>query len=529
MSFPLVLLLCLSLLMACRSPEPEPAHKDDTVQSEESGQRSAPPYLSASGIYEPIDYVYTEDEGISGFVAQMEMTTDQNVTFLFADTISQEDRKSCIETTKYFLSLLSFEQEFEVYVFERNQFPSVEIREAKVFTSLKDWQGIEYLTDIILACHGPYTLYGLAYGYAAQLLNIIAEKPENLETSEPVLELNLLCFLPQFSTPEEIASARYLSSQAVAYILEAYGGEFGLREILKLSGSLDAADQIGAILSEFYMQEGIYSFSPIHVLFRYGGYSFDYVAATDYGKYYIGKNWKEDTVGENPTVYENFLHKNYPDIYEFFRRNIDQVLLLQQHIGKSPDMRNYSIVLSNFTDPEQVGGKTEAKRIKVNSVASLLHEYVHAIVFLENHSFPPKEWINHGYVTYYESSLPNYYEYAFMNLTWNNARYRFPPRLEQLWHAYEGPEVRQIDMEKDALVMWDLMVLAEGNPRKSALEGTSLINYLVQTYGEDTVSFFMFEGSFDCSVFDGKTEQELWDDWYQYLLEKYPFAQEMAE
>ena len=472
--------------------------------------------------YSEIEYAHSEDPGTNGFVRKMDKTAEEGTLFFFEQSIEPEVREACISQTLAFLSLIK-ETEYKIYIFEPETMIDAEIRPGAIYTHIQDFTDPDYLTQLMLAKYGNYCLYGLTYGYACYLLEIPAGNEARYMADDPSLDLNLLCFIDRFTEPDQIDNCKEIAKELVVWLIEQYG-EDGFKTILQNSGELEYLDETVTLLKEFYQTKGI-AFEPLQAMVRFGGYSFDYVMQTKEALFCIDRRFEDASLSyydfpANPAIYDGFLHKDYKDVSRFIVTILQEIDILRTHFGHEVIMDDVPILFDNATGKYD-GGKTNKYEIHLNMVTALLHEYVHVLSYRNMKTFPREYWCGEGYARYYEYTIPNEYFFPWYDLCFQYHVENYDETTDVvavLCRQYlfiSGKDAYSAQRDID---LFDADTVFGNYSNNDTYEsGASFCKYLIEQYGEDALNAFMYpddgEDRFDYSVFGGKTEEELVQEW----------------
>ena len=417
----------------------------------------------------------------------------------------------------------------EVMVLKPESYDGISFSGNHLYLPHQPWDSVDYLAKVLLAGYGEWGNYGLAYGYADYLSkkagmdsrktdSEVQEAKELLPMSAPELyDLNLLCFDEKFVSPEEVEASKnnaclfvedYLSSHSEAEFLE----------LLSASGTVEGAVRAKEALEAFYAENGI-ECSLSEMRYQYGGMSFDYMAACEYGRFYIMKDWQDSIWDRTPLVSENFLHENYGEVREFFECNRQQMRQYQEYFGFGSYNNDLPILFTNSRGVNENGPTVSCyyeseHAIYLKNVISLMHEYIHSLM----HGRIEKRdalWKTEGFATYFEPKY-NLYWYSYQNDVLNSD--------SRTWiQEYIAAIGRPIDVRTDSLGFFDIAVYVDEwykDPNSSYISGASFISYLIRQYGEQAVIAYLCDDN-EYNAEWGKSYEELVQDWAQYIEENY--------
>ena len=300
-----IIVLVISLMVLLTSCAVNPDIQETTIPIERT-------YVSA-------DVTYSESTAQYAFRLNMDSTETELAKYFFESNIDDKEREACIEATEKVLSNQTLENTIpEIYIFSQDRYDYKLISAHKLFSSLQEWKSAEYIADVLLAAYGETAHYGTALGYANYLAKSYNWNSYDGKFSIPsvsdIMDLNYLCFNESFTTSNDIAVAKGIACAFVdAYINQ--HGEQALQQLLSASSKSTNA------LASYYAENGV-SYTPSAVQYGYGGKKYDYLVYSDYGTFYIGKDWVDMNAEYNPLITDGFLHSNYAETKEFFERLI---------------------------------------------------------------------------------------------------------------------------------------------------------------------------------------------------------------
>ena len=458
------------------------------------------------------EITYSESAVQYGFRVDMACTETKYARYYFEQTVDEAERTLCIEATDKILEKQTASGFLpEIYIFTEERYPDTSVVENKLYTSVQDWQTVEFTTKVLLTAYGAYSHYGLAYGYA----NVICDEQITDSTfktpdSTDVCDLNLLCFDTAFASDSDIATAKSIACDFVqAYI--AANGESAMQELLSDSKTSDGARSVRDALANYYKDNGL-DYVPSDLRYGYGGHSFDYIVATDLGVFYIKKDWIDMNAEYNPLITDGFLHSDYAETKAFFETNLKQMKQYQELFALDTYDNDLSIVFENTTLPQTSFYQSNIHTIYLKNVDSLMHEYIHA---LTQPKYSMKLWEAEGFARYF-SYYYDFYGIAFLNQDYNNSP--DTPELKYI-HEYLATINRPIDMAKDFTELENIAVYCRSltDPNKSYATGSSFVQYLVKQYGEEAVINSIY-GNGDPLP---KSYAELVKEWNEFIEDNY--------
>jgi len=460
--------------------------------------------------YVSTDITYSESTAQYGFRIDMDSTETESAKYYFEPCIDDKERESCVKTTDLLLSGQSLDGVVpEIYIFSQDQYGYKYISDHKLYSSIQDWTSVEYLTDVLIAACGESVHYGTAFGYA----NYFAAK-QNWDSytgsfSNPsvndILDLSYLCFDEAFASSEDVAAARDIACDFVETYINRHGEQEFQQILISHSRSIDA-------LAAYYAENGV-SYVPSSVQYGYGGKSYDYIVYSDFGTFYIAKDWVDIHAELNPLITDGFLHSDYPETKAFFETNLKQMKQYQD-LFKLDDYNNDLDII--FSKPLNISQssfyQSVIHRIYLYNVDSLMHEYIHSLTMPAS-SMPI--WKAEGFARYF-SYYYDFYGMAFLNQDYNNTP--DTPELKYI-HEYLAAINRPIDIAKDYQELENIAVYSRSftDPNKNYLAGSSFVQYLVKQYGEEAVINSIY-GEGDSLP---KNYIELVKEWIEYIDTNY--------
>lgn len=460
--------------------------------------------------YSSTEITYSELSAQYSFRAKMDSTETESAKYFFESSIKNEDREACIEATETILSGQELDDITpEIYVFLQNRYDSKYVSDNKLYCSTRDWKSVEYITDVLLAIYGKSAHYGTAFGYASYLARSFEWGGGDGKFSTPslkdVLDLNYLCFDEDFVTYRDVISAREIACDFVDSYINKHGEKAVQQLLTSHTKALDA-------LSSYYRGNGV-SYAPSPIQYGYGGASYDYLVCSDYGTFYISKDWIDTNAEYNPLISDGFLHSNYADTKAFFETNIKQMKQYQELFNLDDYNNNLDIVFTKPINASKYSFYQSANhRIYVYNVDSLMHEYIHSITMPKTSM---ESWEVEGFARYF-SYYYDFYGIAFLNQDYNNT----PNTSATKWvHEYLATINRHIDMARDYRELENIAVYSRSyaDPNVSYVAGSSFVQYLVKQYGEEAVINHVYGNGAPLS----KTYTELVKEWNAFIESNY--------
>lgn len=460
--------------------------------------------------YVSTEVTYSEPTAQYAFRLNMDSTETELAKYFFETNIDNKEREACIEATEKVLSNQTLENTIpEIYIFSQDRYDYKLINTHKLYSSLQEWKSVEYITDVLLVAYGETTHYGTAFGYANYLAKSYGWSSYDGKFTNPsvsdIMDLNYLCFDKAFVTSDDIAAAEGIACAFVDAYIDQHE-EQAFQQLLP-----DPSKSINA-LAAYYTENGV-SYIPSAVQYGYGGKKYDYLVYSDYGTFYIGKDWVDMNAEYNPLITDGFLHSNYSDTKAFFETNFKQMKQYQDLFNLDKYNNDLDIVFSNPISASKYSFyQTVIHRIYLYNVDSLMHEYIHSLT-TTNTSMAM--WKVEGFARYF-SYYYDFYGMRFLNQDYNNSPNT--PELKYI-HEFLATINRPIDMEKDYCELENVAVhyFNFTNPNANYLAGSSFVQYLVKQYGEEAVINSIY-GNGDPLP---KTYAELVKEWNEYIESEY--------
>ena len=461
-------------------------------------------------IYINTEITYSEPTAQYAFIVNMDSTETESAKYFFEESIESEEREACIEATDKVLSNQKFEDIIpEIYIFSQDRYSYKYISDYRLYSSKQDWQSVEYITDVLLATYGESAHYGTVFGYANYLAQNYEWESHNGKFSNPsvkdILDLNYLCFDENFTTTNDVSAAKETACDFVDSYIHQHGEQTFQQLLASPSKSIDA-------LAAYYEDNGV-SYTPSTVQYGYGGKKYDYLVYSDYGTFYIGKDWVDMNAEYNPLITDGFLHSNYADTKAFFETNLKQMKQYQDLFKLDNYNNDLDIVFSPQTSESKYSYyQGVIHRIYLYNVDSLMHEYIHSLTMPSNSM---ASWQVEGFARYF-SYYYDFYGIPFLNQDYNNTS---NTPTTQYIHEYLATINRPIDMAKDYCELENVAVYYFNftNPNANYLAGSSFVQYLVKQYGEEAVINSIY-GNGDPLP---KTYAELVKEWNEFIEDNY--------
>ena len=453
-----------------------------------------------------------------GLTKDMEVVELDSTSYAFETNISLLDREECIQVTEELLDKIGLDYNIHINIFSTKTYDCNFVDEGSIFTYLQDWKSPDYVSTLLLGIFGEYCNYGLIYGYANYLCHNVFDTPieiysnvENYNGDLNALDLNLICFRPEFFSEFDIESIKQISNTFVTEFIQDKGIE-SFHKLLQNSGDTQNVVVFTNTMTEFYASKDI-NYIPSNILYRLGGRSYDYIVKCEYATMYIEKDWYDGNKDLCPYTYDGFLHQNYEDTRKFFSINIKQMEQYQSLFSLDTYNNDLSIYFTNHYDKMSVY-EISKHAISVMNTGSFMHEYIHA---LTANCIIPEKWAGEGFARYFG------YRYDYYGNAMNNVDYNSVPETNRFLyiHEYKQNVGRDIDITKDFEELQHITTYVYGcddpNDAGGYAPGASFIGYLISRFGEKEVIEIICE----THDFGETTFDELVSDWLLFINENY--------
>lgn len=470
-------------------------------------------------VYERDIIYYSEQSGGYHLRKDVEKVQTDYAAYYFEIPISEQERNTCIAVTDRMLSRIDAElPDFEIVVLTKKAYDGVSISGNRLYLSPQPWDSADYFAKVLLAGYGEWGNYGLAYGYADYLGK--KANPGGWEADGflpmgalELYDLNLLCFDEKFVSLRDVEAVKNNACVFVRDYLSSHSEEEFLT-LLSASGTVEGAAWANEALEAFYAENGV-DCCLTEVRYQYGGVSLDYAAACEYACFYIYKGWQDFTWEKNPMVSENFLHEDYGEVRDFFEYCVHQMRHCQELFGFDSYNNALTVFLKNSTAVSSPSFYYRFNHaIQLESVASLIHEYIHSLMYGHFDDWE-KKWKVEGVATYFSDKY-DLYAFGYLNDVWNNSS-------SMIWlQEYINSIGRPIDFQTDFREVEDLTVHAYmiTDPDSTYQSGSSFVGYLIDQYGEQAVIAYVFSDNKYNAEWD-KSYDELVQDWRKYIKDNY--------
>ena len=453
---------------------------------------------------------YSEPTAQYAFRVYMYTTETAHAKYFFESGVANEEREACIEVTERVLLNLTRDENIpEIYIFSNKRYGSKYIDNYQLYCSVQDWKSIEYITDVLLTAYSETAHYGTAFGYANHLSKSYKWGGYNGNFCHPsvkdILDLSYLCFDEAFAILDDVTIAKGIACNFVDSYINQHGEKAIQLLLCSHSKALDA-------LSVYYADNGL-SYSPSHIQYAYGGESHDYIVYSDYGTFYVGKDWVDINAEYNPLINDGFLHSNYADTKTFFETNIKQMKQYQDLFKLAEYNDDLDIILTKpISASKSSFYQALNHRIYLYNIDSLTHEYIHALTQPKNSM---TKWQVEGFARYF-SYYYDIYGIAFLNQDYNNT---LNGATTKYIHEYLAQINRPIDMAKDFCELENIAAYYFGftDPDANYAAGSSFVQYLVKQYGEEVVIDHIYGSGNPLP----KPYGELVIEWREYIKTNY--------
>ena len=457
------------------------------------------------------------------FRKDMDVVVINGVTFAFEKSIAMLERRDCIKKTGEILQIIGRPNGLEIYIYKPDTFNSTYVSGSAVYTHSQDYEGVDYISSVLLGVFGEYCNYGMTCGYAACIGNYLWETPIDLTVSKidsswEYFDLNYLCFNEDFVNKEDIEIAKEISNRFVWEYISSNGAD-AFEKLLSYSGDVYECKQFNEILYAYYASQDIdANISPI--LYKFGGKGNQYIAECKYATFCVPYEFDDLLNVFYQEVYDGFLNKDYKKTDEFFRVNSNQMEESQRLFGLEQYENDLYIIFQNAYGNIHFGTKYykygDGNRCVIAPIiASLTHVYMYSLIepLYENENAIGDSWAISGLLKYFS------WKYDFYGCIMYYEDYA----STVYGKMYSEKVGRPLDLSTDFGVISDMITYLSGqkiDPNFSPATGASFIHYLVKTYGEqETIDYILV--NCDLSTLTDKSFDEVVADWKEYLKNNY--------
>ncbi len=453
-----------------------------------------------------------------GMGKTLEETEWNGNKYAFEPGISLDERRECIQATDKILKKLGADGVLSVNIYTKEAYDCTFIQENKLYTYLQDWKSPEYVSALLYGVFGEYCNYGLIYGYSNYLCYSLYDRSFDVcedgwqyNGDSNALDLNLLCFQPEFIAEEDIKSVKRISNSFVADYIRR-NGEPAFQKFVENSGDLSQVKNCVEVLTSFYSANNI-NYVPSNILYRLGGSSYDYIVKCEYATMYVEKDWYDANKDISPLTYEGFLHQDYEDTKQFFVINIEQMGKYQEIFALDTYNNDLNIYFTNYYARDS-RYELSKHAISLMNTGSFMHEYIHS---LTADCVIPEKWAGEGLARYYG------YRYDYYGNAMNDAEAKNLPNSThyRYFHEFKNNIGRDIEMAKDFEPIQHITtyVYSYNDPNDGGgyAPGASFIGYLISKFGEQkTIEIICKTHDFGEYTYD-----ELVVEWQQFIQENY--------
>lgn len=462
---------------------------------------------------------YISDESESAYLVGRKIKTNRG-TYYISNSVEEAVADDCIEATDAVRKELG-ETGGSIALFAEGEYGGKLLEYGCLYTTQTNFESVEYIADLLLLQYGAYCNYGLAYGYANYIAGQLGwehRAPQMFAALEnaALYDCNLLCFLPAFSSEEEVERVKENSAFLAAEYIAANGAD-AFCKVLRNSGDPERQAETAAYFQSAYRDLGItYSYLP--VLVSYGGENYAYTLHTEFADWYIDRDFRDATLEENPLLKEGFLLQDYTEAREFYSVNLEQMKRYQELFSLPAYNNSLKFILTNdyngyadsFYHPEE-------HTAYIKTVASLMHEYIHSLTMPYIRQEP---WAYEGLARYFS------YYYDVYGLSYLNEDYRKETAEETPANRYaiqfKEKVRREIDIAQDFRELENAQVYSYSSydVNGSYLSASSFVQYLIVRFGQENAIWYLCAEN--GQYFDpGVTLDELLRDWQAYIEKNY--------
>ena len=450
----------------------------------------------------------------------MRTVTVNGRTYCFDTNIPETDCSERIRFTEELLEKAGISREFRICLYNVVKMKHTYVENGSLYGRMGQMSDMEYLTSVLIAAYGEFANYGMAYGYAGLLLGEDSPEARYL-TDWDYYDLNYLCFLPQFSSEEDVEKAKAVALDfAAAYV--AKNGHSAYQSILEKSGKPEEVAAAREALLSHYKYRGV---SPVlsPLLFAMGGTTFDYIVCCEYAVFYMGTDCIARRIEDWLNYSETYLHEDYSTVAYVFDCFREEMYLYQSFLNLYPYSNDIKVFFVDGPGKKQNGAGTgyynHKHEIYVNHLSVFYEEYIHALTrpFLEK---DPPVWQSEGIANYLKNKYARFFNED------NNEIYILDNPL--ISGAPIGEYLKSIDRPFDSFNDWHdytdwlvyYMDLYDIEKHWSYSSVQSFMAYLCHRFGEKEVFDYLFHHH-DLKRLSEDSLEELTRAWKESLEERF--------
>lgn len=506
-----------------------------TTEETTSQEESTPPAIDLSHLqYEEETITFTEKEnGYTDFSVscQMRTMTVNGRKYCFDLSIPEEDCTERIRFTEEKLMQARISQEICICLYDNEKVRSIYTDGQSLYSPMFSMDDTDYLAAVLLAAYGEFSNYGMAYGYAALLSG--EELPEAQYPQEwDYYDLNILCFLPQFTSEEDIENVKAVALDLAGDLVEMFGHKT-YQTLLGDSGRLTEAESVRKTLLAYYRRRGIATeLSPL--MYAPGGTTYTHIMRCENATFYTEKGWTPLDAASFGIVIDD----NTPDLikdlagctasYAAYRRVFESYRIEMQQLKAffSPYFYSYGYLDVFFLNRDTVrkngilaNGYYDTRSHKIyllnGRCDGYIHEFIHSLTYFPLETGIP--WYHEGLTSYYALNYSKYHAALY--------DYSCRVSISNMTGSFGNTAQAWLDSQEGDLLFinyYDFCTYHYGYSVDDAPydAGTAFIDYLIKRFGEEAVlDYFLFHH--DLSQLTDKSMEGLLGDWKLYQQERY--------
>ncbi len=467
-----------------------------------------------------------------------EIINTVNATYTFSEDLSIEEERVIIDTIEvivdeFILNGLAEDGQLSFNInYQGNNF--LDKVDGTVNLNISSINSFDAILITLFSLFDTMDNYGLIYGIAINIsielgyIDHINNEYSNNTVSHfinnsksDLMDLTYPCFSESYTSVEDIEYVKQFSIQFTKYIIDSTGIQT-IIDILLLTEYDEFESQYKFLLNEWIEVNGFnydVKLNSIPIFFDREIGDYYSIWYTQRASWYLNKNYENK---HNERILpKDFLMNDYKELknsiitFEEEFERIDSLLKV--------DGFNYidlEIFIHSGTGNFYFNG-----RIDLTSVPTLSHEYVHYITF---QTMDRVHWLEEAIATFYS------FDFLYMEMYMDNLYFgendfgELTVKLDNTiarFHEIKGVEVNYSD---DKLFLNDIYVFLEGKyddvygqyNSYSMFQYISFVNYLIETYGEDTL-LLIYEDTYQLDNLTDKTWNEIVVDWENHIKLKF--------
>lgn len=468
------------------------------------------------------------------------VTTEHAVYYVDKD-IKESKRNRFVSYAEELLKYLKPEQKLVYYIYkDAESLVTEEDLGNRIHIDPSEYKSTEMIIATLQGMTKHYANYGLLYGKAAATKKALGwgsvsiasdsaiKKYVKSNKNLDIYDLSYPCFNSSYVSKEDVKISKTLSVKFFEFLTENYGAET-VKNLIQSSAEFSFAfDHRYAI----YMNEFLKTFNapyyvaPADELLRYSNFTEDYPLRIETVSchYYVEKDYQDKTSLE----YRHLFNMEYSNIKEVFACFEESYKFIRNSFKyDKADKVDVTIKTNDpLLDSMHYGGYTYAtgNKILVEHLFALIHEYTHSVAFRKYDFY--QNWTTEALCDYFDLLS----EYSGYRIYKTILYYDFYALIET------DPEVNQrkafiIDYLSNNNLPYSIFefidtaaYLSPKSPTRIENDRTvnclSFLIYVINNYGMDKI-IALYAETYDFIDIIGKAENQVIDEWQQYLSDKY--------